>query len=128
MGSSSDRSPACALKPIRTKTVEGIVNQQDFVNIPKEFESHIFISSTKACYLGRKPSTSKVQDEFKACLPEAWQSVSALHAILKYKNGKVTIEDRSSNGTWVGKPGRGAGDSEDDFTSCLLYTSPSPRD
>lgn len=110
-----DRTPACCLRPVRQKTIEGSVIQSDFVNVPKKFDSHIFISRSKACYLGRKPSTSKVAGDFKACVPEAWQSVSALHAILRWKDGKVTIEDRSSNGSWVGRAGKGAGESEEDF-------------
>jgi hypothetical protein len=103
------------LKPFRQKTIEGHINQPDFVDIPKEFENHIFISKTKACFLGRKPSASKVMGGFKAVPPEAWQSVSALHAILRWKDGTVTIEDRSSNGTWVGKPGKGSGQGEEDY-------------
>ena len=62
MGSTSDRPPACVLKPQRHKTKVGTVTQSDFVGVPKTLESHIFISSTKACYLGRKPNSGKVQD------------------------------------------------------------------
>lgn len=116
MAVGDDRQPACVLKPVRVKTKDGTINQTDFVNVPKQLENHIFISKTKACFIGRRPSSTKVQSDFKVCLPEAWQSVSALHAIVRWKDGKVTVEDRSSNGTWVGKPGKGIGKSEEDYT------------
>ena len=121
MGVMDDRRPACVLRPVRKKTEEGTVQQTDFINIPKQFDSYIFISKSKACYLGRKPSTSKVTDQHwtRACVPEAWQSVSALHAILKWKDGKLFIEDRSSNGTWVGKVGKDSGEGEDDYRRLL---------
>lgn len=111
------RSLACVLKLQRKKTSNVARVTQTHMNKPNGFENYILINSTKACVLGRKPPKYRVKDDFKACFPGGpeWQHVSATHCILKFKDEKLTIEDRSSNGTWIGKPGRGAGDSEDDF-------------
>ena len=91
-----------------TLELPGLPAEQTFNSFP------IIIGRSQSCHL---------------VLPDEKKYVSSQHAELRESGGQISLLDTSSNGTFLnGSADRINKGESITIVSCLLYTSPSPRD